>query len=76
MLTDGVAEVLVGVILDPQFGQVLVLGSGGIFAEILSDSVSLLPPWNGAAIRRAWRNCRWPNCWTVFAANRAATCGR
>lgn len=52
MLTDGVAEVLVGVILDPQFGQVLVLGSGGIFAEILSDSVSLLPPWNGAAIRR------------------------
>jgi acetyl-CoA synthetase len=52
MLTDGVAEVLVGVILDPQFGQVLVLASGGIFAEILSDSVSLLPPWNGAAIRR------------------------
>ncbi len=53
MLTDSVAEVLVGVILDPHFGQVLVLGSGGIFAEILSDSVSLLPPWNGAAIRRA-----------------------
>jgi acyl-CoA synthetase (NDP forming) len=52
MLTDGVAEILVGVVLDPQFGQVLVLGSGGIFTEILNDSVSLLPPWNGAAIRR------------------------
>jgi hypothetical protein len=52
MLTDAVAEVLVGVILDPQFGQVLVLGSGGIFTEILRDSVSLLPPWTGAAIRR------------------------
>jgi acetate---CoA ligase (ADP-forming) len=51
MLTDCVAEVLVGVVLDPQFGQVLVLGSGGIFTEILSDSASLLPPWNGDAIR-------------------------
>jgi acetyl-CoA synthetase len=50
MCTDGVAEVLVGVILDPQFGQVLVLGSGGVFTEILSDSVSLLPPWTPDAI--------------------------
>jgi acetyl-CoA synthetase len=50
MCTDGVAEVLVGVIVDPQFGQVLVLGSGGVFTEILSDSVSLLPPWTPQAI--------------------------
>jgi acetate---CoA ligase (ADP-forming) len=53
MLTDGVAEVLIGVILDPQFGQVLVLGSGGVFTEIMSDSVSLLPPWTHASIESA-----------------------
>jgi acyl-CoA synthetase (NDP forming) len=34
MITDGVAEILIGVIVDPQFGQVLVLGAGGVFTEI------------------------------------------
>jgi acyl-CoA synthetase (NDP forming) len=53
MLTDGVAEILIGVIVDPQFGQVLVLGAGGVFTEILSDSVSLLPPWTHASIESA-----------------------
>ncbi len=55
MLTDGVAEVLIGVIVDPQFGQVLVLGAGGVFTEIMSDSVSLLPPWTRASIESALR---------------------
>jgi len=53
MLHDGVAEILVGVIVDPQFGQVLVLGAGGVLTEILSDSVSLLPPWTHASIGSA-----------------------
>src|ERR1700736_5076107 len=53
MFTDGVAEILIGVIVDPQFGQVLVLGAGGVFTEILSDSVSLLPPWTRASIESA-----------------------
>jgi succinyl-CoA synthetase beta subunit len=55
MFTDGVAEILIGVIVDPQFGQVLVLGAGGVFTEILSDSVSLLPPWTRASIESALR---------------------
>jgi acetyl-CoA synthetase len=53
MFTDGVAEILIGVIVDPQFGQVLVLSAGGVFTEILSDSVNLLPPWTGASIASA-----------------------
>jgi len=53
MFTDGVAEVLIGVIVDPQFGQVLVLGTGGVLTEILADSVSLLPPWTHAAVDSA-----------------------
>src|SRR5580700_6247138 len=55
MLVDGVAEILIGVIVDPQFGQVLVLGAGGVFTELLSDSVSLLPPWTPASIESALR---------------------
>jgi len=53
MLNDGVVEILIGVIVDPQFGQVLVLGAGGVLTEILSDSVSLLPPWTRASIESA-----------------------
>lgn len=55
MFTDGVAEILIGVIVDPQFGQVLVLGAGGVLTEMLSDSVSLLPPWTRDSIDAALR---------------------
>jgi acetate---CoA ligase (ADP-forming) len=53
MIGDGVAEVLVGLILDPQFGQVLVIGAGGVLTELLADSVTLLPPFTPDAVRAA-----------------------
>jgi acetate---CoA ligase (ADP-forming) len=53
MIADGVAEILVGLIVDPQFGQVLVLGSGGVLTELLADSVTLLPPFTKASIESA-----------------------
>jgi hypothetical protein len=53
MITDGVAEVLVGLIRDAQFGQVLVIGAGGVLTELLTDSVTLLPPFTPAAVRCA-----------------------
>jgi hypothetical protein len=53
MIVDGVAEILVGVIVDPQFGLTLVLGAGGVLTELLHESVSLLPPFTPAAVRSA-----------------------
>jgi acyl-CoA synthetase (NDP forming) len=53
MVTDGVAEVLIGMTVDPQFGQILVLGAGGVLTELLRDTVSLLPPFTAAAIEAA-----------------------
>jgi acetyl-CoA synthetase len=53
MISDGVAEVLAGVIVDPQFGQVLVVGAGGVLTELLAETVTLLPPWTPAAIDAA-----------------------
>jgi acetate---CoA ligase (ADP-forming) len=50
MVSDGVAEILIGVIVDSQFGQVLVLGAGGVLTELLADSVTLLPPWTRGSI--------------------------
>ena len=55
MIGDGVAEVLVGVIRDPQFGQVLVLGAGGVLTELLADSVD--------ASCRPSRRCDPRRCW-------------
>jgi acetyl-CoA synthetase len=53
MIVDGVAEVLAGVITDAQFGQVLVIGAGGVLTEILADSIGLLPPWTEQSILAA-----------------------
>jgi hypothetical protein len=53
MVTDGVAEVLVGITVDAQFGQVLVLGAGGVLTEYLKDSTSLLPPFTAESVRAA-----------------------
>lgn len=55
MLADGIAEVLAGIIVDPQFGQVLVVGAGGVLTELLADTATLLPPWTPAAIEATLR---------------------
>ncbi len=53
MTTDGIAEILVGLTVDEQFGQVLVLGAGGVQAELLADTVTLLPPWDRPGLEQA-----------------------
>jgi acetyl-CoA synthetase len=52
MVSDGVAEMLVGIKVDPQFGQVLVLGAGGVMTEYFRDSTTLLPPFTADRIRQ------------------------
>ena len=52
MVEDSVAEVLLGIRRDPQFGQTLVLGSGGIFTEMLEDAVPLLLPIDESMVRK------------------------
>ena len=44
MITDCVAELILGVTADPQFGLSLTLGAGGIITEMLNDSVVLMMP--------------------------------
>jgi acetyl-CoA synthetase len=53
MVTDAVAEVLIGITLDPQLGQLLLLGAGGVLAELVRDTAMLLPPFSSAAIQAA-----------------------
>ena len=58
MVGDGVAEVLIGLRVDPQFGLVLVLGAGGVMTELLQDSVTLLPPFTAGNITSALARLR------------------
>ncbi|MFQ3330193.1 MAG: acyl-CoA synthetase (NDP forming) [Oceanospirillaceae bacterium] len=53
MVHDAVAELIVGVNRDSQFGLALVIGAGGILVELLNDSCSLLLPTDKQAVERA-----------------------
>ena len=50
MITGGVAELLIGVVLDPAHGYVLTLAAGGTLTELMQDSTSLLLPTDAPAI--------------------------
>jgi acyl-CoA synthetase (NDP forming) len=53
MVTDAVAELLIGVTRDPQFGLMMTIATGGVLVELLGDSASLLLPASGDEIRGA-----------------------
>jgi acetyltransferase len=44
MITPQAVEVILGILRDPDFGPIVVYGSGGVLTEILQDSALRLPP--------------------------------
>ena len=58
MVSGAVAELIVGVKRDPQFGLALVVGAGGILTELLKDSVALLLPVSRKEIETALRSLK------------------
>ena len=48
-----IAELIVGITRDPQFGLVLTIGSGGVLVEILQDSQTLIVPVDREDIQQA-----------------------
>ena len=61
MVTGAVAEVLVGLRRDPVYGIALTLGMGGVAAEVLADTVTLIWPVTEAQILAEMRKLRlWP----------------
>ncbi len=53
-MVDGiVAELIVGVARDEQFGPYLLVGGGGILVELMKDSASLLLPVSREQVRNA-----------------------
>jgi acyl-CoA synthetase (NDP forming) len=58
MVTGAVAEMIVGVQRDPQFGLALVVGAGGILVELVGDAAMLLLPTRRSVVERAIRQLR------------------
>jgi acetate---CoA ligase (ADP-forming) len=58
MVEGAVAELIIGITRDPQFGLALVIGAGGIFTELLKDSATLLLPCTEDEILRALKTLR------------------
>lgn len=61
MVTGVVAEVLLGVRRDAVYGVTVTLGMGGVAAELLADTVTLICPVTGDEVAAALRRLRlWP----------------
>ncbi len=53
MITGAVAELIIGIKRDQQFGPVLVIGAGGTLVELMTDTASLLLPVDRADVSEA-----------------------
>ena len=61
MVTGTVAEILLGLRRDPVYGVSLTLGMGGVTAELLADTVTLILPATAGEILVAMHRLRlWP----------------
>ncbi|WP_373503420.1 acetate--CoA ligase family protein [Aestuariivirga sp.] len=58
MVTGAVAELIIGLTSDPQYGTALVVGAGGILTELLKDSVTLILPTSRPEIERALKTLK------------------
>ncbi|MGH3360779.1 MAG: acetate--CoA ligase family protein [Nocardioidaceae bacterium] len=58
MVDDAVAELVVGVRRDGQFGLAMTIGSGGVLVELMRDSVTVLLPTSRAEVAASLRSLR------------------
>ena len=58
MAEKPLAELIIAIRQDQQFGWVLTLGSGGIFVELIKDIKHVLLPTNAEAVEQALRNLK------------------
>ena len=71
-MVDGVvAELIVGVARDEQFGPYLVVGGGGVLVELMRDSTSLLLPVTRDQVMKALGTLK---CAALFHGYRGAPC--
>ena len=62
-------ELAVGVVRDPSFGPLVMVGAGGVDTDVLADRTYMLPPVHEGDVRRALRGLR---CWPLLEGFRGA----
>ncbi|CUR57265.1 putative succinyl-CoA synthetase-like protein [metagenome] len=62
-------EMAVGVVRDPTFGPLVMVGAGGVNTDVLLDRTYLLQPVHAADVRRALRGLR---CWPLLEGFRGS----
>ncbi len=58
MISDGVAEWIIGCRHDATFGPIAVIGAGGIFVELIGEAKARLAPVDAATASKAIRSQR------------------
>lgn len=58
MVQEPVAELIVGVHRDPQYGHALTLGAGGVLVELVRDTATLLLPASRGQVEEALASLR------------------
>jgi acetyl-CoA synthetase len=58
MVTGAIAELIVGLTSDEQFGTALVIGAGGVLTELLQDKAALILPASRAEIERSLQSLK------------------
>ena len=58
MVDDVLAELLIGIKTDAQFGQILVIASGGVLVELINDSATLLLPTTRYQVKQALQSLK------------------
>jgi len=67
MVPDVVGELLISISFDTKFGYYLTLGSGGVFAEVLSDTVTLILPVTRQSLADSLSNLK---CFPILSGYR------
>lgn len=62
-------ELVIGLVRDPSFGPLVMVGAGGVNTDLLADRVYLLPPVHSTDVRRALRGLR---CWPLLEGFRGS----
>lgn len=58
MIVDGLAEFIIGANGDSEFGDIVLIGAGGVLAELIDDSVVLLAPFSREDVLSALKTLR------------------
>ncbi len=58
MIQDQIAEIIIGIKIDDQFGPIIIVGSGGIYTELINDSITLLLPLKKSMVLKAIKNLK------------------